>query len=527
MRKLLASPIPIAPLVVFRVLFGFIMAVSVLRFALKGWIDALYVRPTYHFTFYGFDWVAPLGEGGMYALYGVMGLAALGIMLGWRYRIAVAVFFLAFTYVELIDKANYLNHYYFVSVVSFLLFWVPAHRAFSLDVRRKPALKVDTVPLWTTGVFKLQLGLVYVYAGLAKLHPDWLLDAMPLRLWLPAHTHLPLVGPLLGEPLTAYLFSWAGAVYDLTIVFFLLWRRTRPVAYVAVVAFHLMTALLFQIGMFPYIMILSTLIYFSPQFYEAVLARAKAAWRAVAHRRGAPARAQRGRHARKGILRALPVPPRRHPREGGDPGKDRQRGLDSRLRGNDEVKRGERKTNAYPCEPARESASRPPVPFRLGRRASVALAVLFAVHFALQVIVPLRAFAYPGHLFWTEQGYRFSWRVMLMEKAGYAVFRVYDPATGRRWEASNYEHLTPNQEKMMATQPDMILQFAHHLEDVYRQAGIDDVEVTVAAHVTLNGRRSRLLVDPDVDLTNVERGFRHKDWVLPFDDHEPRWASRR
>ena len=137
MRKLLASPIPIAPLVVFRVLFGFIMAVSVLRFALKGWIDALYVRPTYHFTFYGFDWVAPLGEGGMYALYGVMGLAALGIMLGWRYRIAVAVFFLAFTYVELIDKANYLNHYYFVSVVSFLLFWAPAHRAFSLDVRRK------------------------------------------------------------------------------------------------------------------------------------------------------------------------------------------------------------------------------------------------------------------------------------------------------------------------------------------------------------------------------------------------------
>ena len=91
--------------------------------------------------------------------------------------------------------------------------------------------------------------------------------------------------------------------------------------------------------------------------------------------------------------------------------------------------------------------------------------MLFAVHFALQVIVPLRAFAYPGHLFWTEQGYRFSWRVMLMEKAGYAVFRVHDPATGRRWEASNYEHLTPNQEKMMATQPDMILQFAHHLEE--------------------------------------------------------------
>ena len=443
MRKLLTSPVPVAPLVVFRMLFGFIMAASVLRFAAKGWIDALYVRPTYHFTFYGFGWVVPLGEVGMHALFGVMGLAAVGILLGWHYRIAVAAFFLTFTYVELIDKANYLNHYYFVSIVSFLLLWVPAHRAFSLDVRRKPEWKVDTVPAWTVCVLQLQLGLVYVFAGLAKLHPDWLVEAMPLRLWLPAHAHLPLVGPLLAEPLTAYLFSWAGALYDLTIVFFLLWHRTRPVAYVAVVAFHLTTALLFQIGMFPYIMILCTLIFFPPRFHEAALARAKTVWRAVTRHRRAP---------------------------------------------------------------AREGTPRPPVPFRLGRRASAALAALFAIHFALQVVVPLRAFAYPGHLFWTEQGYRFSWRVMLMEKAGYAVFRVHDPATGRRWEALNYEYLTPNQEKMMATQPDMILQFAHHLEDAYRQAGLDDVEITVAAHVTLNGRRSRLMIDPEVDLTEVEQG---------------------
>ena len=463
MRKLLTSSVPVAPLAVFRVLFGFIMAVSVLRFAMKGWIYALYVQPTYHFTFYGFDWVAPLGEVGMYVLYGVMGLAALGIMLGWHYRIAVALFFLSFTYAELIDKANYLNHYYFVSIISFLLLWVPAHRAFSLDVLRKPELKVDTVPIWTTGVLKLQLGLVYVYAGVAKLHPDWLFDAMPLRLWLPAHTHLPLVGSLLGEPLAAYLFSWAGAIYDLTIVFFLLWQRTRPVAYAAVVVFHLTTALLFQIGMFPYIMILCTLIYFSPQFHEVALARAKAVWRAVTRRREAP---------------------------------------------------------------AREDASRPPVHFRLGRRARAALAALLVLHFAVQVLVPLRALAYPGHLFWTEQGYRFSWRVMLMEKAGYAIFRVHDPATGRRWEVPNYEYLTPNQEKMMATQPDMILQFAHHLEDEYQQAGIDDVEITVAAYVTLNGRRSRLMIDPQVDLTGVQRGLQHKDWILPFTGHDEPWVSR-
>lgn len=465
MRKHLTSHTSTAPLAVFRALFGFVMAVSIVRFALNGWIYELYVQPTYYFTFYGFDWVVPLGEVGMSALFLLMGLAALGIMLGWYYRIAVVLFFLSFTYVELIDKTNYLNHYYFVSIISFLLIWVPAHRSFSLDVLRNPGLKVDTVPAWTINIFKLQLGLVYVYAGLAKLHPDWLLDAMPLRLWLPAHAHLPLLGDLLAEPLTAYVFSWAGAAYDLTIVFFLLWNRTRIVAYGAVVAFHLMTALLFQIGMFPYIMILCTLIFFPASFHETLIAWGKTVWSAVIRRPSALA--------------------------------------------------------------ARDDGSRSPVPFRLSRRASTALAALLSIHFVLQILVPLRAALYPGHPFWTEQGYRFSWRVMLMEKAGYTIFHVRDPATDRRWEVSNWKYLTPNQEKMMSTQPDMILQFAHSLEEDYRRRGLKDVEITAEAYVTLNGRKSRLMIDPDVDLTKVERGFQHKAWILPFTGEDERWISRR
>src|SRR5690606_5724759 len=83
------------------------------------------------------------------------------------------------------------------------------------------------------------------------------------------------------------------------------------------------------------------------------------------------------------------------------------------------------------------------------------------IYFLVQITFPFRYLAYPGKLFWTEEGYRFSWRVMLMEKAGYAIFHITDPESGRSWEANNYDFLTPNQEKMMATQPDMILQFAH------------------------------------------------------------------
>lgn len=439
----------ITPLAMLRVLFGFIMLVSVIRFMMKGWVHELYVAPSFHFTFYGFDWIQPLSPVGMYVVFSVMAIAATMIMLGAYYRLAAVLFFLLFTYVELIDKANYLNHYYFVSLISCLLILVPANRFFSVDVWRKPEIEASSVPAWTINVFKLQIAIVYFYAGLAKLNPDWLFEAMPLRIWLPALAHLPLIGSLLALPETAYAFSWFGAFYDLTIVFFLLYHRTRVWAFAAVVAFHLMTGLLFQIGMFPYIMILSTLVFFSPAFH----------------------------------LRAINF----------------IRSFFNRFRSVSTV-----------GESRRSFAYRP--------RVTNALFGLLALYFVIQLLVPFRSALYPGSTFWTEQGYRFSWRVMLMEKAGYTVFRVQDPDLKQSWEVTNWDYLTPNQEKMMATQPDMILQFAHFLEDEYQKRGHEDVVITADAYVALNGRRSQRFIDPTVDLTEKARGLAHKDWILPFSD---------
>lgn len=464
MRKYLTEHISIAPLAVFRALFGFIMLVSTIRFAAMGWIRELYLRPDFFFTYYGFDWVSPLGPVGMYGLFFLVGLSALGIMLGYRYRIASVLFFLSFTYIELIDKTNYLNHYYFVSIISFLLMFVPAHRAFSLDVWRKPALKVDQVPAWMVNIFKLQLAIVYFFAGAAKLNPDWLLNAMPMKIWLPANTHLPLIGWLFDYDITAYLFSWAGALYDLTIAFFLMYKPTRVFAYVSVIIFHMLTYLLFQIGMFPFIMILSTLIFFSAEFHEKLIGYAKN----VAQR-----------------LQAL-----------------------FSVKHSTTISRDQRQSR-----------------LTLKRSTNYIIGAILGLHFLFQILLPLRFTLYPDNLFWNEEGYRFSWRVMLMEKAGHAVFQVQNPETGKSWEVQNYKHLTENQEKMMSTQPDMILQFAHYLEEQYQQQGIEDVKITVDARVTLNGRRSRPMIDPNVDLTKKERGFAHKNWILPYPDNHQSWFS--
>ncbi len=263
---LLAHPVDPASLAAFRFLFGLVMALAMIRFIALGWVDEFYVRPAFHFTWAPFGWIRPLPGWLMHLHFAALAVCALCVAVGFHYRAAAALFFLGFTYVELIDKATYLNHYYLVSLLSGLLVFLPAARLWSVDAWRGPQVDAAKVPAWTINILRFQLAVVYVFAGLAKLNADWLLDAQPLGLWLAARSDVPLIGTMLSERWVAYAFSWSGALYDLSIVFFLLWRRTRRVAYLTVFLFHMMTGVLFPIGMFPWIMIAATLIFFPAEW---------------------------------------------------------------------------------------------------------------------------------------------------------------------------------------------------------------------------------------------------------------------
>ncbi len=140
-----------------------------------------------------------------------------------------------------------------------------------------------------------------------------------------------------------------------------------------------------------------------------------------------------------------------------------------------------------------------------------------AVFLIFQIIFPFRYLAYPDSLFWTEEGYRFSWRVMLMEKAGTVSYHLTDPKTGNQTEIDPSDYLTENQEKQLATQPDLILQFAHFLEEEFEKTGIENPKITAESYVTLNGNPSRLLINPDTDLTKIREDFHHKKWILSYD----------
>tara|TARA_R100000935_G_C2812076_1_gene155460 strand:- start:698 stop:1291 length:594 start_codon:yes stop_codon:yes gene_type:complete len=143
---------------------------------------------------------------------------------------------------------------------------------------------------------------------------------------------------------------------------------------------------------------------------------------------------------------------------------------------------------------------------------------VISIFFIVQILLPWRYMLYPNELFWTEEGYRFSWRVMLMEKAGYAEFKVVDADSGKRFYVNNSDFLTPFQEKQMSFQPDFILQYAHFLADHFRKEGYSNIEVYVESYVGLNGRKSKPYISADVNLLNFDDSFKHKTFILPFND---------
>jgi len=284
MRHLSTARVDVAWLSAFRVLFGLTMAVSATRFLVYGWVDRLFSSQSFRFTFFGFAWVERLPQPDLHGLFAALVLLSLAVAAGAWVRITTPLLALGLSYFQLLDVTNYLNHYYLAALLAWLLCALPIGRAYSIDawLRARRGETVDyTVSALALYLLRLQVGLVYFFAGLAKAQPDWLLHAQPLRIWLSARTDLPLLGPLLGLEGTALALSWAGFLFDTTVPFFLLGRRTRPYAFAAVILFHTGTKLLFPIGMFPFIMVLSALVFFEPSWPRRVLGWLGPAWRSA------------------------------------------------------------------------------------------------------------------------------------------------------------------------------------------------------------------------------------------------------
>lgn len=450
------APVSAASLTWFRVAFGLLMAGGVARFVQAGWVDTLYGPATRHvFHYPGFAWltVPPLPV--LYAVFGAQIACALLLAAGQWPRVSALLLAGLVLFTELLDVTNYLNHH-------MQLVWL----AVLLAVLPTPGRGAHTkqVPAFAVWMLRAQVAAVYIFAAWAKVGTDWLVHGQPLGLWIASRTHLPVLGPLFAQPWCALLMSWAGFLYDASIVGLLLWHRTRLLAYGVVVAFHVVTAMLFDIGLFPPLMIVSTTLFFAPDWPHALKARlwpwARRTWRAL----------------RSGeVLLAAP----------GEPA---------------------------PRVSAPASAPVWPQPaWRLTR----AFCVVWSL---VQWTVPLRSVLYGGDVNWHEQGMRFSWKVMVREKNGDVTYHVNartEAGEARHWQITPHQYLTWRQANEMSSQPDLIVQLGQIIAADMRGRGLHDVRVTVEAWVSLNGRRPALLLDPRVDLTTLDAHQDLRPWIMP------------
>lgn len=460
LERALFRPVDIAWLVYLRLGAGFLLALE--HGGAFFWNRVRnYTEPRFHLRYLGWEWLPHPPAAVIYGIYGLIVAAGVAVAAGWRYRWAAVLLCLGYVALLLLEETEYINHFYLYALLAAVLALLPAHRAASADVRAGRAAAQATVPAWMRTVILFQIGLVYVFAALAKLNPDWL-AARPLTVWLGAKAHYPLIGGLLARPATAWLMSYGGIAFDALVVPLLLWRRTRAWGFAWAALFHLLNVVVFGLGTFPWTALLLTSLFFAPDFPRRL-----------------PGFVGRWFRSR------LPAPPA----EPSAPPADRL---------------------ATDARPATEPAPYSLPSARTRRRVLAGLAAFAAV----QLLLPLRHFLYPADAHWTEEGHRFSWHLMLRAKHGSARFRVRLP-DGREELVLPQQYLTPNQARKLVDSPDLLLEFAHLLAREYRRRGLPPVAVYCDSELSLNGHPARPLVSPQLNLLTQRRGWGHYAWVLP------------
>ncbi|RFN59482.1 HTTM domain-containing protein [Marixanthomonas ophiurae] len=267
MNRFLFKHIDNTGLVLWRVVFGALIAIEGFGAIASGWVRRTLVEPKFTFNFIGFEFLQPLPGDLMYWYFALMGTFGVLVMLGYKYRFGMFCYALMWSCVYLMQKSSYNNHYYLMMLLCWLMVFLPANRWFSIDARQSSELKSPSMPRWVLLVLILQVWIVYTYGSIAKWYPGWF-DASVPALFMKSKSDYWLVGGLLQENWVHWCIAYVGILFDLLIVPLLLWKRTRLAAFIVSIFFHLFNSIIFQIGIFPYMSMAFAFFFFSSEILQ-------------------------------------------------------------------------------------------------------------------------------------------------------------------------------------------------------------------------------------------------------------------
>ncbi|MBP2833208.1 HTTM domain-containing protein [Aquimarina sp. U1-2] len=273
-NRWLFTQIDNSALIIFRVFFGFLIAAEAIGAIFTGWVRKTLIEPEFTFNFIGFDFLQPLPGNGMYFYFALMGIFGLLIMIGYRYRFSMTAYTILWAGVYFMQKSSYNNHYYLLLLLLLMMIILPAGNYFSVDVKQNPSLKKIAMPRWVVLFIILQLWIVYTYAAIAKLYPDWL-DFTVAKNLMAGRAYYPVVGPILQHHWAHVSVAYFGILFDLLVIPLLLWKRTRFTIFCLGIFFHLFNSVVFQIGIFPYLSLAFSVFFFSKEKIHRIFMKKK------------------------------------------------------------------------------------------------------------------------------------------------------------------------------------------------------------------------------------------------------------
>ncbi|MGM5632064.1 HTTM domain-containing protein [Apibacter raozihei] len=423
-------------LIVFRIFFGFLLTAETWGAILTGWVKNNFITPKVFFPFIGFEWLHPLPGNGMYYYFIVMGILGLMVMVGYYYRISLFFFTLLWTSQYLMQKTAYNNHYYFLILICSLMLFLPANAYCSLDSKKNKRLRSYTMPQWCSVLLIFQAAILYFYATLAKIYPDWL-DGTFTRLLYSDKTDFPIIGKYFTEKWFYLPVAYLGILFDGLVIPLLLWKKTRTFALLANLIFHLSNSFILQVGIFPYLALSFVIFVYPPLTIKKIFFRKR------------------------------------------------------------------------PWVSNENYSSYKPRYFYY----------LFGVYFLIQLFLPLRHYFIKGDVFWTEEGHRLSWRMMLRQKSGNTHYKVIDKSTKETIPFNLYDLLTDKQVYKANCYPDYIWQTAQYIKHEFYKKGII-VDIYADSFISVNGHPFHRFIDPDVNLAEADWNyFFHNNWILLYNNY--------
>ncbi|KPJ14894.1 Vitamin K-dependent gamma-carboxylase [Papilio machaon] len=267
---------------------------------------------TCHFPLLPF--IRPLPMPHMAMVYAALWLGALGIALGYKFRVSSITFTACFWYLLLVEKSYWNNHSYLFGLVGLLLTVTQANCYWSIDAYLNPSVSSPTVPYWNYFILKYQFFILYFMAGVKKCTAEWLTGYSVQNLsehwvfnlfksidaylnpsvssptvpywnyfilkyqffilyfmagvkkctaeWLTGYSVQNLSEHWVFNPFKLFLsvsqtdylvVHWFVFAFDLTVAGWMMWSRSRHIAMILCALFHLMNSRLFRIGMFPWV----------------------------------------------------------------------------------------------------------------------------------------------------------------------------------------------------------------------------------------------------------------------------------